>query len=61
MAYIIDPTDEPYEYPEVDIPIVQPLEEWLQRENHNVERLIEIILRNDSPKDTQKCYKKHTL
>lgn len=61
MAYIIDPTDEPYQYPEVDIPIVQPFEEWLQRENHNVERLIEIILGNDSPKDTQKCYKKHTL
>lgn len=43
------------------IPIVQPFDEWLQRENHNVERLIEIILGNDSPKDTQKCYKKHTL
>ena len=49
MAHIIDPTDEPYQYPEVDIPIVQPFEEWLQRENHNVERLIEIILGNDSP------------
>ncbi len=43
MAYIIDTDDEPYEYPEVDIPMEQPFEEWLCRENNNVERLVEII------------------
>lgn len=43
MAYIIDTDDKPYEYPEVDIPIEQPFDEWLRRENRNVERLIEII------------------
>lgn len=32
-----------YEYPEVDIPIDHPFDEWLRRESHSLDRLLEII------------------
>jgi hypothetical protein len=35
--------EDPYDYPPVDIPIEQPFEEWLEGENHNLDRLIELI------------------
>lgn len=35
--------DDPYGYPSVDIPIERPFDEWLKRENRNLERLIETI------------------
>ena len=35
--------DDPYGYPPVDIPIDHPFEEWLKRENHSLNRLIEMI------------------
>jgi hypothetical protein len=38
---------DPYDYPEVDIPIDHPLDEWLKRENHSLERLIEIVKSGD--------------
>lgn len=34
----------PYEYPEVDIPIERPFEEWIERKDGSLDRLIEIIL-----------------
>lgn len=44
MAHIVDPDDPPYEYPEVDIPIERPFEEWIERKDGSLDRLIEIIL-----------------
>lgn len=35
--------DDPYDYPPVDIPIDHPFEEWLKRENHSLNRLIDMI------------------
>lgn len=35
--------DAPYNYPTVDIPIDHPFDEWLKRENHSLDRLLEII------------------
>lgn len=43
METIVCTDDEPYTYPEVDIPIDHPFEEWLRRENNSLERLLEII------------------
>ena len=35
--------EDSYCYPPVDIPIDHPFEEWLKRENHSLDRLIEMI------------------
>ena len=35
--------EDSYRYPPVDIPIDHPFEEWLKRENHSLDRLIEMI------------------
>ena len=42
MALFTDREDS-YRYPPVDIPIDHPFEEWLNRENRSVDRLIDMI------------------
>ena len=44
---VVSSDDEPYVYPEVDIPIEHPFEEWLRRENRSLDRLLEIIRENE--------------
>ena len=44
---VVSPDDAPYIYPEVDIPIEHPFEEWLRRENRSLDRLLEIIRENE--------------
>ncbi len=48
-ALIVCPDDRPYDYPSVDIPIEQPFEEWLRRENRSLERLMEMIRTKKRP------------
>jgi C-terminal processing protease CtpA/Prc len=43
MENIVSVDDEPYAYPNVDIPIEHSFEEWLKRENNSLDRLLEII------------------
>ena len=45
----INKADDPYDYPPVDIPIEHPFEEWLHRENHSLDRLIEMIQAGTAP------------
>lgn len=39
--------EDSYCYPPVDIPIDHPFEEWLKRENHSLDRLIEMIRKGE--------------
>jgi len=40
--------EDSYRYPPVDIPIDHPFEEWLKRENHSLDRLIEMIRKGET-------------
>lgn len=48
-AIRISEDDSPYDYPSVDIPIEQSFEEWLDGENLNLNRLIEMIRSDKTP------------
>lgn len=55
-ATIVDPDDDPFDYPKVDIPIEHPFEEWLRRENNSLDRLLYII-RKDKETDGEEIRK----
>ena len=46
-ATIVDLNDDPFDYPKVDIPIEHPFEEWLRRENNSLDRLLDIIRKDN--------------